>query len=675
MNISGLTEKEAETSKQKYGSNVISFGEGFADALAEAFSSLFTRMMIISILIDIIWLLLGAMEITVPFTYVNGIFIKTAAVLIAAFAGAKIRSVSRKTLNSAFRQPRDRKVTVLRGNDKTEEIMSSELAVGDVIFICAGGSVPADGILLDGTLKVEQSALGLSVPAEKTPAPEGYKGSLRNLKDPYGIYGGSSVIEGSGLMKITAVGDKMLCAGKSDKEYIGIPEKDFSADIKISYAIGITAALVTAAVFTAAYLTSGNVIAGILKGLSSASVVIALVSLGRKGAACDVSAALAVKRLESSGVAVRSADVLVTAGKTDVLLTGKEGMLTNGQYDISGFIDGSGKEYHSVSEMSGAFSGYFKAAVSAAVNAGYSPDGTIYGRLSADRVIYGFANIKSSQSIPKKQAAVFADGIYGVTVTAGNDLITFVRGGFDKVFERCGQYLDPKGKICAVTNRNAVKKLAETIQLSGKDTIAFAFSDKQIKNGNIPTENFVLIGFAVMQDDYQEEAPKAVERLEKMNVRTSLVTSGSRGEAIFAVKYAGIKKSGGIIIDSAQLGKMSSAELEKRSGMINAAANISEKDRSRLVKTCRIKGENVFFAGNSADDISALDAADTAFASSSAPSDISVRCGAAAERLGISCAAELISASRRFLRDHRSFIYLKTILALVFAAAVLFLGW
>ncbi len=672
MDIPGLTEKEAETSKQKYGKNIRSLKISLGSALAEAFSSLSVRLLIISMLIDIILSILGLLEVTPPFDPLNAIMIKSAAALLIIFAGTALIKSSGTGLLNTFRQLPERSAKVFRGKNKIEEISSAELAVGDIVFLCEGDIVPADGILIDGALKAEQSAVGLSQPAEKTAAPEGYALS-RDLKDQYSLYGGSYVLDGSGTMKITAVGDNTVFAEKNSETYIDIPENIFKGDIRTSAAIGIFSAIIAAAVIFLRTAESDGPISGILKGISCAAVILAAVSLGRKGVVCGAMALSALKRLKQKEISVNDPKALVTAGRTDILMTENEGMITEGKYTVSGFIDGSGKEYHSVSEMNGVFAGYAKTAVSSLIKVWFAGDRIIYGNSPADEAMSGFMNIRSGRDVPKKQAEVSENGIYGAAVTAGSIIITMIRGEFDKVFERCGEYLSPDGKRRAITNKSAVEKLAAAIRLSGKSTIAFAYSDKQIRSGKIPENNFVFIGFMALQDRYSEDVPKAAAMLEKMKVRTMLAVSDSRGAAIFSAKYSGIKKSGGLILNSAQLGGMSRDELVKRFDNINAAADISGKEKLLLVKTAKLKGNNILFAGRCPEDIPAAEAADTSFAPMR--TDISARTGASsAGKCGLSGAAELISGSKKFAARYRTFIYFKAVIALLMLAAVLFIG-
>ena len=57
--LSGLSDKEAEAAERKYGANAVAFKGSLRSSFAESFSSLSVRLLIISVLSDVVLLLLG----------------------------------------------------------------------------------------------------------------------------------------------------------------------------------------------------------------------------------------------------------------------------------------------------------------------------------------------------------------------------------------------------------------------------------------------------------------------------------------------------------------------------------------------------------------------------------------------------------------------------------------
>ena len=673
--LSGLTEREAEAARKKYGVNVRSYKNSFIGCLRDEFASLTVRLVIISALLDTVSFMLGLLEIIPPFDSFSALLGKIFAAVLILLVGAGMRYSSGKILYGAFFAPPKGKYTVFRGGNKTVEISAGEITVGDEVFVSEGDVIPADGIVIDSTVTVEQSALGFPAKAEKTAVPDGYRSGTMDIKDPYSVYEGSAVCEGSAVIKITAIGDETQLARREKDNWQEIPEESFTAVKRISAAVGIIAAIAVTVYFMVSGALRKESFGGFMQGLSAASLTLAAVCAGGKALACEFTGAASVKKLQRAGISVTKAESLVSAGQTEILMTEREGMITEGKYSVSGFIDGSGKEYSSFSATGKHLGRLLKMAVKGSSKGDFLSDGTARSRVPLDKTLLGFVKGGKRENF-KRQTETSENGVYGVTITIGSGLATIIRGRAEAVLERCGEYFGSDGKKHKITNKNAIQQLADSTLLGGKDIAAFGFSDRGIKGGKLPTGNFILIGFVVLQDGYPEESKESVKRLRKMGIRTMLVTSGSRRNSVFTVKYAGIKKSGGVVLDSEQLRKMSKSELTNRLEKTNAVTEASCRDKVRLSAAAKLKNKKICLAGSFTEDIPALEEADTAFASASAPPAVKAACGASADEnasCGITCAAELISESRKFAGGYRFWIIFRAVLAAAISVGMLFL--
>lgn len=671
MAFSGLTEREAEASKQKYGRNVRSYNQILGRSLIMGFSSLTAKLFVISALLCAIAFVLGLLNV-VPKTAPEIIAVPAAAAVLSALINALVRHRSNNMLYRAARSPENGVYAVFRGVDKTVDLRAEELTVGDLVYISAEDVVPADGIMEDGTVTIDQSVFGVIGKMQKGTAPEGYRDNgMLSPDNPYCVYSGSVVCSGSGIIRITAVGDNTQLAKRLEDKPIRIPEQSF-ADLSASSGIagGVLAVIVTV-IFLVAGATGGSALSGLLKGLSLGTAALAVSCIGGKALACEAFAAMAVKRLARAGVSVSKPETLENAAKTTVLLTGKTGVFTKGEYSVSGFIDGDGKEYAKFGDVSGSLGKLLKTAVLSIFSAQLLPDGTVRGRNPFDNAMLEFVKDgMKRRDVLKKQSEAGDNGLQVATVSLGGELVTIIRGESEKLLERCTDYHGADGKRHKITNKKAIQKLADAISLSGKDVEAIAFTNKGIKGGRFPDGSFTLIGLIALQDSYYDESAKCVERLSKAGIRTVLVTGSSRENAVFTAKYAGIKKSGGVILTSKQLKNMSDKEIADKFGDVRAVACAVERDKMRLVKAARNTGVKICFAGAIMRDIKILTEVDTAFAASSAASSVRSVCAASAERCGIKCLADFILYSRRFAADYRSWLIFRIVLT-VAAAAIL----
>ena len=193
MAFSGLTEREAEASKQKYGRNVRSYNQFLGHSLVMGFSSLTAKLFVISALIGAIAFMLGLLG-SVPEIEPKMIVIPAAAAVLSALVNAIIRHRSNNMLYRAARSSENGVYAVFRGVDRTVDLHADEITVGDLVYISAEDVIPADGIMEDGTVTVDQSVFGVIGKMQKGTAPEGYRDNgMLNPDNPYCVYGGSVV--------------------------------------------------------------------------------------------------------------------------------------------------------------------------------------------------------------------------------------------------------------------------------------------------------------------------------------------------------------------------------------------------------------------------------------------------------------------------------------------------
>lgn len=155
-------------------------------------------------------------------------------ILIAAFLVISISFINNLRHNRKFyKYSTDLKnnipVEVVR-NGRRQQILISEIAAGDVVFLKIDDEIPADGLFMDGTsLRVDESSLtGKSVPVE-----------INLSQNPF-LLSGTKVIDGYGEMLVTSVGinttwGEMLCSFNCNSNERKMSEAQTN---KLSSAIG-----------------------------------------------------------------------------------------------------------------------------------------------------------------------------------------------------------------------------------------------------------------------------------------------------------------------------------------------------------------------------------------------------------------------------------------------------
>ena len=153
MKFNGLTDKEVEASREKYGSNEIPDSEPttFWEEFKETFKDPMIKILLAIAALMIGMFLFGYAEIYEPLGTI-------AAVLIVAVVTAKTGVAS----DSKYRELKDstkKDECKVHRNGVITVIEVDDVVVGDKVLLQSGDKIPADGILISGSLRVDNSEL------------------------------------------------------------------------------------------------------------------------------------------------------------------------------------------------------------------------------------------------------------------------------------------------------------------------------------------------------------------------------------------------------------------------------------------------------------------------------------------------------------------------------------
>lgn len=285
----GLTNAEVEQSRAKYGRNEIIEKEPDTlwDRIKEGFGDPMIKLLCAIAIIMGVMCAFGQAEWYEPVGTVIAILLVT---IISAKTGMAADDEYRKLKNSTKAEP----VKCMRdGQLKTIDI--SEIVVGDIIILQSGDKIPADGILVDGELRVDNSALnGEAEECKKFAAPDGFEmpGEItgETFVDKHSLFKGATVYNGEGILEIKKVGMETMM-GKMAED-MKDDEVDSPLKVKLAKlanqistfgyigAIGIAVAyfihFILAAGGFAAYFDTGwvNILKGVLEAVRVAIVII-----------------------------------------------------------------------------------------------------------------------------------------------------------------------------------------------------------------------------------------------------------------------------------------------------------------------------------------------------------------------------------------------------------------
>ena len=234
MKILGLTDAEVAESKAKYGDNSMTEqkGETFLQKLWGNFQDPMIRILCFALIVNVVLCALGQADWFEPI----GI---TAAILIATL----VSTYSEYNNENAFQKLQEEASRIMckvYRNGEIVEVAINDLVVGDCILLQSGDKIPADGLLIDGELKVDQSVLnGESKEALKVAIPDDYTETDEPLDflNEYKVFRGAVVCSGNGVMEVTVVGDSSVY-GKIASELQQDDDRQSPLQVKLSKLAG-----------------------------------------------------------------------------------------------------------------------------------------------------------------------------------------------------------------------------------------------------------------------------------------------------------------------------------------------------------------------------------------------------------------------------------------------------
>lgn len=204
----GLTEAEVLKSREQHGVNILTPPEkqSLWSKFLEKFEDPLIRILLVAGLLSIgiacyeFW---GLGHNWTVFFEPIGIFV---AILLATGLSFYFELIADKEFSILNQVNDDEPVKVIR-NGNTIEIPKRDVVVGDIVILSTGDEVPADAELLEAiTLQMDESTLTGEPVCGKTTNPTEFDKDATFPSNH--VYRGTKVMEGHGICRVFAVGDK-----------------------------------------------------------------------------------------------------------------------------------------------------------------------------------------------------------------------------------------------------------------------------------------------------------------------------------------------------------------------------------------------------------------------------------------------------------------------------------
>ncbi len=635
MKFNGLTDKEVEDSRSKFGSNEIPDSEPttFWEEFKETFGDPMIKILLAIAVLMIVMFFFGYAEIYEPLGTI-------VAVLIVAFVSAKT-GVASDTKYRELKDSTKKDQCKVHRNGVVAVIDVDDVVVGDKVLLQSGDKIPADGILVSGDLRVDNSALnGEAEECKKNAVTEDVQLADDitgdTFVDGYSLFRGAVVFDGEGILDVRKVGLKTMM-GKMAEE---MQEDEPDSPLKVKLAklakqistFGYIGAIVIAILYLAYFVTSeGGVSAFFALGMETVvKKIVEAVSLAVVIIVCAVPEGLPLmislvlmqntSKMLDHNVLVRKAEGIETAGSLNILFSDKTGTITKGMLEVVDFFTADGKsiaipelpKHERTKEL-------LDFAIGKNTQSMYDGEHRVIGGNATDQALMKFIGEATFRSLEAdKENMVTKSQGFNSTNKFSQARIdrqgkTFYKGAPERLLAQASKYLDGNGEVKEI-NQAALNEKIDALAAKAMRVLAFGYSEQEMTENKI-NKDIVIIGLVGIRDDVRPEAREAIQEVQKAGIQVVMITGDRLETAVAIAKDAGLLRgSADKALSSAQLNEMSDDEVKKIIPNIRVIARALPTDKSRMVRLCQEMNLVVGMTGDGVNDSPALKRADVGFA-------------------------------------------------------------
>ena len=521
---------------------------------------------------------------------------------------------------------------------KAIEVLIDDIVVGDCVILQSGDKVPADGILIDGEIKVDNSSLnGESEECPKTSASEAehevaatgeFKLTGDVFVDSSSLFREAVVVSGTGVMEVLRVGMKTVMGSMAEDmadDEVDSPLKVKLTDLagkisKFGYigAVIIGLALMFENVMGAGgftnYLaaTSGiDIFKQILNALMVAVVIV--VMAGPEGLPLMIAIVLMknTAKMLQKNVLVRKPIGIETAGSLNILFSDKTGTITKGELEVVEFFDGNIEDSYHKSEN---IKELISKCIGKNTGAMFDGDGKAIGGNATDKALLNFLTREQMDKYADLEVisiqAFDSANKYSAAELNGK---TVYKGAPERLLGKATKFIDANGNIQKI-DKDKVNEKIDALAHKEMRVLAFAYSESNLVQNTLP-EDLVIVGFVGIRDEVRDEARIAIKEVRNAGVQVVMIT-GDRKETAFAIaKDCGlISSEEEIALTSEELNSMTDDEIKKILPNLRVIARALPTDKSRMVKIAQELNLVCGMTGDGVNDAPALKRADVGFA-------------------------------------------------------------
>ena len=522
----------------------------------------------------------------------------------------------------------------VKRNGNLINILSSEITIGDIVFLEAGDIVPADGALLSSyNLKVIESSLtGESEPVEKD-----YKFSkddnLSISERKYALFSSSIISLGTATLLVERIGEntelgKISRLVKQEKEALTPLQIKINKLGKIfgfsGIALFLLSMLIQIIYHALAKQSFANPIFWSTIFINGISLAVAAIPEGLV-AFSSIILAIGIQKMAKHNAIVKSLMAVESLGSCSIICSDKTGTLTQNKMTIvNTYIPNSQYSFSSITKENK----YLNLIEygSLCLEANLIKENNVYkevGDPTEIAFLYALENMsqtKSKKELEQKYPRLFSlpfdsdRKLMSSINKINNETIVIVKGAPDILINKCinlssKETNELKSKIQEWSNNSyrvlmiATKKIA----LSNLDELKTLTNNELY---NLVENKLDFIGLVAMIDPPRETSKESIKLCLNAGIKPIMITGDNINTAIAIAKELGIYREGDLAIDGTKLKELSDEELFKNIEKYSVYARAIPEDKIRIVHAWQKKNQVVAMTGDGVNDAPALKAAE-----------------------------------------------------------------
>lgn len=450
------------------------------------------------------------------------------------------------------------KVIAIR-NGKRVEILSDELVLDDVIYLENGNQIPADCIVLDGFIEVNESLL------------TGESKAIKKEKNSK-LLGGSFLVSGSCYALVDKVGKDCYVQqlSQSAKEFKA-PASNLFRDLKkLIYYIAIILVPLGIMTFVKEYLflpehyhDLANAVrstSGALVGMIPAGMFL-LITIGLS---------IGVVKLSKKKTLVKDLYSIEMLARTNVLCLDKTGTITDGTMNVIEILK--------------------------------------TGKTKLDKVSQIMADILASQTTQNATGIALVKRFGKDSSLSPTKVVEFSssRKYMATEFDNKTYFVGAPTYVKAKLSQAQEKKKTEYLN-KGYRVLALVECDGKYDEEKIDGETLALI---VLEDHIRENAPETIKWFKDNDVEIKIISGDDPQTVSKIAERVGVSKADKYI----SLEGMSLEEVEQIANEFTVFGRVSPEQKHTIVKTLKNQGKVVAMTGDGVNDTLALKEADCSIA-------------------------------------------------------------